>query len=1113
LLIQIISQYGEWYTYATDMSDGNNRIIANANVPSVTLVFPNPPVDGGVVMGSDEVHNIVYTTTGGTNIDYVEISYSDNNGSSWNPLITHRGRAIGGPYAWTLPAVDSYGGRVKLEMHPKTGTTETVISNNAFYIFDTIEFNRPPVALAGDDKTGTEGDTITLEGDGSYDPDGDHLTYKWTQIQPNFLTVTLSDPAHSRPSFTVNELQHFPVTFVFELEVNDLVEHSGLLLFNTDRVTVVMTPRAPELTNFWPDTGWAGTPLVLEGTDLMGAEILLDSTVLHSVPTSPVSGSPDPDTQYSLTIPDTLAPGVYEVSVRTMIGSSSLGATIEIFPVPQWLYDNSIGFGNNATHTLSYPWNPWGEGRMKDAFGNDCYLSLWVCIGLPYWTPWDGWECLGYLIEEPFCPDPLAAIFYGAFFCWIARNGECFGMSCTALQYYHGDISVGQFGQDGVTEWSDLERQGEFQERIQWRQGSQLSSEVLNAYLFSLIDGLIPSSEISGMGVLLAAIEGSVDSGELGVVTIICGEGAHAMVPYAVEDIDSTTTRIYVYDSNRPQFSSLDEAIFACREYTDPSDSPPYIEIRKSGVYWEWRFEWASGTMWSSRVGIAFVPYSVINGDRTMPLSVDGLISLLAGSCDVAIEDGDGNTMGYADNGTLLWEIDGAAPLPSFSGEGERAKSYFLPYGDYVNHITGNEDDGKYNWSLIFNGTSGFSIEEAGSDSGTEDTVAVKYTDDNPYRGWMTYGTSDSEKEYTVSTINNFGPRTRVYRIIGADLTDDGEHGFGTNEDYSGLVFYNGGDTPTTFDVEFQGNVLGESVWNGTSPPVAPDLPTASRKGITVGPGETVEIRPITWLDLDNAIVLLATEGSPSAPMNLTASEEAGVVTLTWDPPEDDGDLPISEYNILRGDTIENLTAFTVVGTGTTFTDASVDRNTTYFYAVTARNMAGNGPLSEIVSVDIPALTTPTNPRSINVAEDNGIVTVTWGTPVSDGGSPITGYIVMRGLDPGNVTQLTDVGLDREYVDTSVKEGKTYYYQVRAVNAIGAGLPTDLASVEVPKKGDTGDDGSPWLLYAAVIVIILVMVAIGMMMRGKRGGPESSATMGAEKEKETVATPPPTLVE
>ncbi len=577
---QVISLYRESQGYANDASDDDNRIVANANVPSVTLDYPNPPVDGGVIMGSGEVHNIEYTLTGASNILSLDLSYSTNNGGTYTPLVQLTSTNIGRPYAWTVPAVDTYEGRVKIVMTQRGGGTQTVTSNNAFYIFDTIEFNRPPVARAGEDQEGGEGEAITLDGSGSYDPDGDYLTYSWTQVSPSFITAVLTAPTTSMPSFTINELQHFPVTFVFELEVSDGNEHSGLLLYNTDRVTVVLEPRPPELTNFWPDTGWAGTPLVLEGTDLMGAEIRLGTNVIQTVPTSPVSGSPDPDIRYSMTIPDTIEPGVYQVSVRTMMGTSSLGATIEIFPVPQWLFDYSIGFGTNATHTLSYPWNPWGEGRMKDAFGNQCYLSLWVCIGLPYWTPWDGWGCLGYLIDEPFCPDPLAAIFYGAFFCWIARNGECFGMSCTALQYYHGDISVGQFGQEGITEWSDLERTGEFKERIQWRQGSQLAGEVLNAYLYSLIDGLIPSSDISGMGTLLAAIEDSVDSGELGVVTIICGEGAHAMVPYAVEDIDSTTTRIYVYDSNRPQFSSIDEAIHACREYTDPNDCPAYIDIR-----------------------------------------------------------------------------------------------------------------------------------------------------------------------------------------------------------------------------------------------------------------------------------------------------------------------------------------------------------------------------------------------------------------------------------------------------------------------------------------------------------------------------------------------------
>jgi hypothetical protein len=112
-------------------------------------------------------------------------------------------------------------------------------------------------------------------------------------------------------------------------------------------------------------------------------------------------------------------------------------------------------------------------------------------------------------------------------------------------------------------------------------------------------------------------------------------------------------------------------------------------------------------------------------------------------------------------------------------------------------------------------------------------------------------------------------------------------------------------------------------------------------------------------------------------------------------------------------------------------------------------------------------------------------------------------------LDPGNVTRLTDVGLDLEFVDTDVKAGKTYHYQVRAVNAIGAGLPSTPVSVEVPKKGDPGDDGSPWLLYAAIIIAVVVLIAIGLMKGGKRGGPEASAPM--DKEPVPEPTPPPML--
>ncbi|NIV29341.1 MAG: hypothetical protein GWN58_07480, partial [Anaerolineae bacterium] len=58
--------------------------------------------------------------------------------------------------------------------------------------------NQPPVADAGTPQTVHTG-TVTLHGSGSYDPDGDALTYLWEQT--GGTPVTLSDPTAESPTF------------------------------------------------------------------------------------------------------------------------------------------------------------------------------------------------------------------------------------------------------------------------------------------------------------------------------------------------------------------------------------------------------------------------------------------------------------------------------------------------------------------------------------------------------------------------------------------------------------------------------------------------------------------------------------------------------------------------------------------------------------------------------------------------------------------------------------------------------------------------------------------------------------------------------------------------
>jgi len=153
--------------------------------------------------------------------------------------------------------------------------------------------NSAPVADAGPDQIGIQAGTITLNGSGSFDPEGDPLTYEWTQIAGPSVSITGRNTAVATFPAAANS------TYSFRLTVKD---PGGLQ--STARTTV-STARPPEIIiarfTATPDRTTRGSSALLE----WNVEGATDISISPEIGTVQRAGTrtvtPNDTTTYTLT--------------------------------------------------------------------------------------------------------------------------------------------------------------------------------------------------------------------------------------------------------------------------------------------------------------------------------------------------------------------------------------------------------------------------------------------------------------------------------------------------------------------------------------------------------------------------------------------------------------------------------------------------------------------------------------------------------------------------------------------------------------------------------------------------------------------------------------------
>ena len=231
----------------------------------------------------------------------------------------------------------------------------------------TVDANSLPLARAGDDKTVLPGALVTLDGSWSSDPNGDALTYAWTQTAGANVTLSAADAA--MPTFTAPQQE---TKLTFQLIVSDGRGNSQADLVD---ITVNTAPVA-SAGNMIQAVG--GTTVTLDGSGSSDPEGTVLTHLWTQLSGTAVTLSDSSAAKPTFTAPSQAGTLFFQLVVKDTYATSQPDS-VTVFVVT-----NRTPTANGGGNRSVLNGNPTVlEGTATDPDGDDIIDYKWSVIGYP----------------------------------------------------------------------------------------------------------------------------------------------------------------------------------------------------------------------------------------------------------------------------------------------------------------------------------------------------------------------------------------------------------------------------------------------------------------------------------------------------------------------------------------------------------------------------------------------------------------------------------------------------------------------------------------------------------------------------------------------------------